>query len=568
MRATLEAGGKEARAQLPLLLACSFAASFAQSMMNIALPQVADEFGVTLSTANWLVTGYMVVAATSIALAAFLLRRLGLRTVFFIGCGALALGSGLALFAPNFWVLLAGRLVQAVCTGLFYSAVTSFIMANSDPARRGTHLALNSGTVAAGLAVSPVVSGLVLTGFGRHALFALPLALAVLLLAVGFFRLREVGPRGTGAVDPLSVVLGLGALVYGLGEVFRDPLPSLAVLAAGVAVLGLFAWRQLVLKDPLLNLRLLGNLGFAVGELLVMLGMMASFSLSILLPLYYEGALGFSAFLAGALLAGPVLANALSDVVGGRLLDRWGIWPLVPCGFALTALGLAVVALAAGRPLLALVVLASAVAYVGLGLVVALEDHRAKPASAEPVRARLVHQLGVHPDSLGHRLVAVRGRAVRRRARGHVARPGEGGRLRCRLRAHDGDSHRDRCGEPARVAGLRVPPAAPEGLTRQAVRVEAYGTEHVGRLRRVGSAAAHGDGLGGRGRPRGAAGTYPSMASMALITAPRNASFSSDATPLMVVPPGEHTASFMAPGCVPVSRCSFAVPIIIWAARR
>ena len=149
--------------------------------------------------------------------------------------------------------------------------------------------------MAAGLAVSPVVSGLVLTGFGRHALFALPLALAVLLLAVGFFRLREVGPRGTGAVDPLSVVLGLlglGALVYGLGEVFRDPLPSLAVLAAGVAVLGLFAWRQLVLKDPLLNLRPLGNLGHAVGELLVMLGMMASFSLSILLPLYYEGALG------------------------------------------------------------------------------------------------------------------------------------------------------------------------------------------------------------------------------------------------------------------------------------
>ena len=241
MRATLEAGGKEAREQLPLLLACSFAASFAQSMMNIALPQVADEFGVTLSTANWLVTGYMVVAATSIALAAFLLRRLGLRTVFLVGCGALALGSGLALLAPDFWVLLAGRLVQAVCTGLFYPAVTSFIMANSDPARRGTHLAMNSGTVAAGLAVSPVASGLVLTGLGRHALFALPLALAVLLLAVGFFRLHEVGSRGAGAVDPLSVVLGLvglGALVYGLGEVFRDPLPSLAVLAAGVAVLG------------------------------------------------------------------------------------------------------------------------------------------------------------------------------------------------------------------------------------------------------------------------------------------------------------------------------------------
>ena len=58
---------------LPVLLGCSFAASFSQSMMNIALPELAHEFSVTLSMANWLVVGYQVVAATAVTLAAFLL---------------------------------------------------------------------------------------------------------------------------------------------------------------------------------------------------------------------------------------------------------------------------------------------------------------------------------------------------------------------------------------------------------------------------------------------------------------------------------------------------------------
>ena len=54
--------------------------------------------------------------------------------------------------------------------------------------------------------------------------------------------------------------------------------------------------------------------------------------MSILLPLYYEGALGYTPFLAGLLLLGPVLVNAAFTFLGGKVFDRWGIWPLVPGG--------------------------------------------------------------------------------------------------------------------------------------------------------------------------------------------------------------------------------------------
>lgn len=363
-----------AKSLLLLLLGCSFTASFGQSMVNIALPKMADEFSVTLSNANWLIVGYMVVASVSIMLAAYLLKRLGLRNVFFIGGFALVLGSGLALVAPSFPVLLACRLVQAVGTGLFYPVVTSAIMTGSPQKSLGTHLALNSGIIAIGLAVSPVISGLIITYLDWRLMFVVPCVLSLVLLVAGFFFMRGAKGGARVSVDPLSVIaglVGLSALMYGLGEITHDLVPSIVALGVGVAVLALFVWRQLVLPDPLLNLRPLGHPRFAAGIVLVMVGMLTSFSMSILLPLYYEGAAGYTAFLAGLLLLGPVLTNAIFTFLGGRLFDRYGIWPLVPLGLVLVLLGQAGVLFSAEGLMVVLVVLSSGLVYAGAGFVVA-----------------------------------------------------------------------------------------------------------------------------------------------------------------------------------------------------
>ena len=359
---------------LPVLLACSFTASFGQSMMNVALPELAERFGVTLSIANWVIVGYMVVAETAIMLSAFMLRRLGLRRVFFVGAGALALGSACALLSQDFPMLFASRLVQAVGTGLFFPSVTSVIMTNSPAAVRGTRLALNSGVIAVGLAISPTASGFALTQFGWRAMFVVSLAMSVALLAVGFFRIHGGPSTKRVPIDALSVMLGplgLAAFLYGLGEVTRDLAPSLAALAVGAVLLALFAWRQFALESPLLDLHPLVHPRFAVGILLVMVGMLTSFSMSILLPLYYEGALGYTAFFAGLLLLGPVLVNAAFTFLGGRVFDRHGAWPLIPAGLVLVLVGQAAAFFSAESMIAILIVLSSAAVYAGAGFVVA-----------------------------------------------------------------------------------------------------------------------------------------------------------------------------------------------------
>lgn len=359
---------------LPALLACSFAGSFSQSMMNVALPEVARRFDVTLSVANWLIVGYMVVAATSIMLSAFLLGRLGLRRVFFVGVGALAIGSGAALLSPDFPTLFGSRLIQAIGTGLFFPMVTSAIMTNSPRRTLGTRLALNSGVIAIGLAVSPTVSGLALTYFGWSALFIVPLALALALLVVGAFLIRGGASPGHASADVLSVILGLtglSALMFGLGEITHDVLPSVVALAGGAVLLALFAWRQFSASEPLLNLHPLAHPRFAAGIVLVMVGMLTSYSMSILLPLYYEGALGRTAFVSGLLLLGPVLVNAVFTFFGGRLYDKFGAWPLIPAGLVLVLIGQTGAFFSAQGFAAALVVLCSAAVYAGVGFVVA-----------------------------------------------------------------------------------------------------------------------------------------------------------------------------------------------------
>ena len=328
---------------LPVLLACSFSASFVQNMMNIALPQASERFGVTLSVANWLIIGYTVVAATAIMMAAFLLGRLGLRRLFLVAAGALVAGSAFAFVAPDFLTLLGCRLVQAVGTGLFYPTVTGVIMTVSAKKDVGVHLALNSGAIAVGLAVSPLVSGLVLTYVGWKALFA---------------ARRAVG---------LGLV-GLGALVFGLSEITHLIMPSLVALVAGAAVLALFVRRQFALKSPLLDLHPLVHPRFAVGMVLVMVGTMASYSLSVLLPLFFEGANGSTAFAAGLLLLGPVLVNAASSFAGGKLYDRVGAWPLIPAGLTLVVAGQVALFFLSEHLLVGLVVLSAALIYVGQGL--------------------------------------------------------------------------------------------------------------------------------------------------------------------------------------------------------
>lgn len=359
-------------AMMAMMLASNLLASFNQSLMNIALDQVATDFHVSLSLANWMVLGFTIVAATVITMAASLLKRFGIRKVMMFGYTASLVGSLLGFFAVNFPMMLVARLVQALTVGLFFPVVTSVILTISPTGKKGAMLAINSGVIGVGMAFAPMLAGLMLTYFGLKSLFLIPTVLSMALLALGFFFLRDIYPREDRTIDALSVALsfvGLGAVIYGLNEISRNPLPSALVMVAGVAVVALFAWRQFRIKTPLLNLSPFKHPRFVCGEVLMMLGYMGSIYMSLLVPLYLEGTAGYSAFIAGCLMALPILCYAVSCFVGGRIEDKHGVWPLVPAGFLLILVGFIGMEVTSSALLAVAMMVCVAVAYMGVGLV-------------------------------------------------------------------------------------------------------------------------------------------------------------------------------------------------------
>ena len=359
-------------AMLAVLYASAFLAAFNENAVNTALVGIMGDLGVTSGTAQWLVTGYMVVTATMVTLMGWAVRRFGARRLFVFAGIVFSAGEACAVFAPSFPLLLASRLVQAVGTGIFIPVMMSSVLVLAPRRRVGTFLSIGTCMITFGPAFAPVVSGAMTTAFGWRLVFVPPLVVALVVLGLGLACVRDVEERRPSGIDAPSVALSAGALAmlsFGLSE-----LASSVALGAGCCVLGValgaaFTRRQLALDDPLLDLSLLRSGRFWPACLLTMIAMMMTFSMSVLLPLFFEGAAGTTAFVAGLMLLAPVLVNSVLTLAAGRIMDGRGEWPLLPVGFAVCAAGQVAVAAVSAQGSVWGVLGASVLTYAGVGLV-------------------------------------------------------------------------------------------------------------------------------------------------------------------------------------------------------
>ena len=367
-----QAGDMNVKALLAVLFGAAFIAAFNENIINVGLMDIMAEYAVDSIMAQWLVTGYMMVTAIVTTLVAFLLRRFSLRHVFFAGGFILATGSAVDIVAPSFAVLLVARLFQAIGTGIFIPTMMSTVLQVAPRKKLGTYLAIGSCCITFGPAFGPVVSGLMVTMLGWRSMFVPTLVVIVVLMLAGVAFVKPLGKTQRITFDVPSLAfaaVGLTCVIFGLILLTSSLALAIILLAAGMAVIAVFALRQRRLEHPLLNLEPLSTPRFSIACVLVVVSMMTTFSMSVLLPLYFEGAMGLSAFAAGLLVLIPILVNAGTALLGGRVMDAHGEWPLLPGGFLLITLGMAGVAALAGAIQVVPVVVGACAVYAGVGFV-------------------------------------------------------------------------------------------------------------------------------------------------------------------------------------------------------
>lgn len=315
---------------IAVVVAGAFVAILNQTILSPALPRLMEAFDITPGMAQWVTTIYMLVNGIMVPVTAFLIDRFPTRKLFVVSMVIFMVGTALAAIAPSFSMLLVGRVLQAMGAGIQLPLVAVVPMLIFPREKRGMAMGMAGIVMSCAPAAGPVVAGWVIDSLGWRAMFVgmLPLALIVTLLSVAF--LRNVGELKHPHLDILSVILStfaFGGLLYGLSSASTQGWLSLHVilpLIIGVISLVWFVKRQLKLKEPLLELNVLKTPVFAYSAVINMVINSALASGSILMPIYVQTVLGYSAFKTGLLMMPGSVITIFMSPISGILFDRFG----------------------------------------------------------------------------------------------------------------------------------------------------------------------------------------------------------------------------------------------------
>jgi EmrB/QacA subfamily drug resistance transporter len=302
------------------------------TVVNVALPRIADELGGGLAGQQWVANAYLLTLASLILVSGSLADIYGERRVFTLGVAGFGAASLLCALAPSVELLVAARALQGVSGALLTPASLAIIVAVFPESERGA--AIGSWTAWAGIGylAGPLIGGQIIDSASWRWVFALnvPLVLICLLMASRYVpEGRDLGDRRprldvTGA---LLCALGLAGISFGLIEQpvlgWEDPLVT-APLSAGVLVFAAFIAFELRTPAPMLPLGLFGRRNFSVAnfETLAMYGGMAV--QGFFLTLFLQQVAGFSALEAGSAGLLPTVVMFLLSRRFGALADRHG----------------------------------------------------------------------------------------------------------------------------------------------------------------------------------------------------------------------------------------------------
>ncbi|MYL19573.1 DHA2 family efflux MFS transporter permease subunit [Halobacillus litoralis] len=310
----------------------AFFAILNETLLNIALTELMDVFGLSAPTVQWLATGFMLVMGVLMPISALLIQWFTTRQMFIGVMTIFLIGTTIAAAALNFPMLLTGRMIQAVGTGLLIPVIMNALLLLYEPAVRGRIMGTFGLVIMFAPAIGPTLSGVIVDFLGWRWLFitVIPFALFSIIFAWKF--LENVGEVTRPKADPLSILLssvGIGGIVYGFSsagetEAGFTSASILGILAVAVISITWFVFRQLRLEEPLLDVRVFRYPSYARGIAIFVIVIMAMFASEIVMPMYLQGPLGYSAKIAGLLLLPGALLNGLMSPVMGTLFDKVG----------------------------------------------------------------------------------------------------------------------------------------------------------------------------------------------------------------------------------------------------
>ncbi|MDO4903893.1 MAG: DHA2 family efflux MFS transporter permease subunit [Limosilactobacillus sp.] len=356
------------------LLMGAFIGMFSETAMNIALPNLMASLHIDTSSAQWLVTGYMLVIGIVLPLSSLISKCFTTRQVICFALIDFIVGAIISASASTFPVLLAGRMIQGVGTGLILPLMFAVVMQVFPPQKIGAVMGICALVIMFATAIGPTLTGLVLAKLSWHWVFWLFVPVLLVALIFAFTSLVNIGKVTRPRIDILSILesmIGFSGLVVGASLASEHgwmSTPVICSLLIGLVVLICYVHRQLTIEEPILNLKIFKNRAFTIGACIVMIDFGIILSAVYILPLYIQKGLLLPVALTGIILLPGGVVNALTSAISGRMYDSVGAKKPVMIGFAIALIGALMLAFGSTHSPVAYIIAAHVVLMIGCPL--------------------------------------------------------------------------------------------------------------------------------------------------------------------------------------------------------
>jgi DHA2 family multidrug resistance protein len=301
------------------------------SVVNVAMPHMMGTFGVTLSAITWVATSYSIAEIILATMAGWLTTLMGRKRLYIASFAVFTLGSILAGTARTFWAMLLFRTIQGIGGGSLIPISQAVLRETFPPEEQGLAMAIYGMGVVIAPGAGVILGGWLTDRLGWPWIFFInvPVAIVGITMVSAFLEDPHYLRRGVQRIDWIGILL-LGVTITGMQIVLErgqeaNWFASHWIVAGAVvtlaALVALVAW-ELVVREPVIDLRLLRNVPLSVGSGMGLLFGVTLYGTTFLLPALLEQLLGYPALQTGIVLLPRALALLAMMPIAGWLYNK------------------------------------------------------------------------------------------------------------------------------------------------------------------------------------------------------------------------------------------------------
>jgi MFS transporter, DHA2 family, multidrug resistance protein len=316
----------------------TFMAVLDATIVNVGLPKIMASFGVGLDKIEWVITAYMLAIAVMLPTSGWLADRFGYKRMYFIGLLLFTVGSMLCGLSSDENMLIFSRVIQGFGGGCIQSLGMAIITREFPVEQRGIALGFWAISSAASVSFGPLIGGFLIDNFSWQLIFDVNIPIGIIAMLATIIIQSEYKNKNIRKFDLIgfiSITLFLPLTLFALTQGNASGNSAgwhagyiLACAAIAIVALAVFITTELTVSEPLIDLRLLKNHNFGMGNVIMIFFSIGMFGSTFLLPVYLQNSLGYTALQAGSVFLPVGIIQGIIAPISGRMSDK--ISPKIP----------------------------------------------------------------------------------------------------------------------------------------------------------------------------------------------------------------------------------------------